>query len=469
MQGDRGGSTRSAGTAPRTGATVRLARRDGFLELRFLGRFTEGDVAAVKAIAGRKWDPRRGSWRLRDAGGTLDALHEAFGPRIVWRSGPGEGVEDRAPGTADGDAVKAPTVRADLSGEPKAILGRLRTAIRTREYSRKTEVAYVGWARRFLAFDAACPEGAIRAGGARVEAFLQHLAGERRLSARSRNQATSALSFMFREVLGSDELRDLPRARGPHRMPTVLTHGEVLGVLRQLSGKYLLIGALLYSAGLRIEECLKLRVKDIDFELRQIAVRDGKGRKDRFVPLAHRVAAPLEAQAVKVAEAHRKDREGGHGWAPLPGALHRKDPTAGYQLGWQFLFPARTPSQDPATGWKGRGPLHTTAAQREVKRAVRRSRINKRATCHTLRHSFATEALRSGCDIRTLQHVMGHKDVRTTMIYLHVVEHSGLHFRSPLDRPDDPEDIEAGPVGRPWLPTEAPRVSKPRPAGPPRD
>jgi integrase len=209
---------------------------------------------------------------------------------------------------------------------------------------------------------------------------------------------------------------------------------------------------LLYSAGLRLEECLRLRVKDIDFELRQILVRNGKGQKDRYVPLARRAAELLRAQIARTAELHGRDRAKGHGWAPLPAALHRKDPQAGHEPGWQFVFPASTLHRDPATGRRGRWHLHPTAVQREVKAAVRRTGIVKRASCHTFRHSFATEALRGGCDIRTLQHVMGHKDIRTTMIYLHVIEQTGYCIQSPLDRPDDPDDNAADPVGGPWTP-----------------
>jgi integron integrase len=271
-----------------------------------------------------------------------------------------------------------------------------------------------------------------------------------RLAARSRNQAASALSFMFREIMGRDEMAGVERARGPRHEPMVLTHREVLRVLQELRGKFFLVVVLLYSAGLRLEECLRLRVKDVDFELRQILIRDGKGQKDRYVPLARRAAELLRAQIARTIETHTTDRAAGRGWAPLPAALHRKDPKAGYEPAWQFIFPSSSVVRDAATGRAGRSSLHPTAVQREVKAAVRRSGLHKRASCHTFRHSFATEALRAGCDIRTLQHVMGHKDVRTTMIYLHVVEQTGFRILSPLDRPDDPEE----PVGRPW--TEAP-------------
>ncbi len=248
---------------------------------------------------------------------------------------------------------------------------------------------------------------------------------------------------MFREVMGRDEMAGIARAKGPHDEPMVLSHREVLRILEQLRGKFFLVVVMLYSAGLRLEECLRLRVKDVDFELRQILVRDGKGQKDRYVPLARRAAELLRAQIAQTVELHRNDRTRGHGWAPLPAALHRKDRQAGYDIGWQFIFPASTINRDTATGRTGRWSLHATAVQREVKAAVRRSGVAKRASCHTFRHSFATEALRGGCDIRTLQHVMGHKDIRTTMIYLHVVEQTGFNIHSPLDRPDEAGETDA--------------------------
>ena len=198
---------------------------------------------------------------------------------------------------------------------------------------------------------------------------------------------------------------------------------------------------------------MRLRIKDVDFELRQILIRDGKGQKDRYVPLSRRAAELLRVQIVQTAELHRKDRSLGHGWAPLPSALHRKDPQAGHEIGWQFVFPASSINRDPATGRTGRWSLHATAVQRKVKAAVHRSAITKRASCHTFRHSFATEALRGGSDIRTLQHIMGHKDIRTTMIYLHVVEQTGFSIQSPLDRPDPDDESTADVHVRPFAAT----------------
>ncbi len=305
---------------------------------------------------------------------------------------------------------------------------------------------------------------------ASARAFLVELAAKDRLAAKTRNQAASALGFLLRKILDDAVELDIPHARGPRRLPSVLSHREVLTVLGELRGKYALVVSLLYAGGLRIEECLKLRVKDLDFELRQVLLRDGKGQKDRYAPLAHRIVGPLRTQVSRVAEVHARDRSDGHGWAALPSALHRKDPHAGFELGWQFVFPSRAISSDPATGRTGRWHLHASAVQREVKAAAKRSGIAKRVSCHTFRHSFATEALRGGCDIRTLQHVMGHRDVRTTMIYLHVVEQTGLHIRSPLDRLNDfdaqeNEGLEV--LGHPNQLFAPPARSRPRAPAPP--
>jgi integron integrase len=442
---------------PRTPA-VRVFVQHRRLELMFDRGFTAADVAAVKAIPGRRWIPERLIWTLPNTPAALEALSRALGPRLVVIPPAEVGAAAAEVGPAAAEIGPAAAERANreraLPGtrpeEIETLLETVRRTIRTRGYSRKTEAAYARWVRRFVRFNASAVDRIEHLDASHARAFLEHLATDEGLAARSRNQAAAALGFTFREIFGRDELADIPRAKGPKRVPAVLTHREVLRVLRALTGKYFLIVVLLYSAGLRLEECLRLRVKDIDFELRQILVRDGKGRKDRYVPLARRAVDLLRAQIERVAELHTNDRAANNGWAPLPGALHRKDPTAGYELGWQYVFPATTLHDDPATGRSGRRPLHPTAVQREVKAAVRRSGIPKRATCHTFRHSFATEALRGGCDIRTLQHVMGHKDIRTTTIYLHVVEQTGLYIRSPLDRPDDPDDYDPDPVGRPW-------------------
>jgi integron integrase len=428
----------------------------GYVHVRFGRGFTAGDVEIVKRIRGRKWQPETRTWQLPGSEPVLQSLQRGFGDRLRLdgRDPPpvaGSPVHPTArarashgAGTAAGPrpAARGDATAADGAGNvgEDAQVAELRRVVRLREYSRKTEKAYVSWVQRYFRWAgeaAAAPAVGATQDESAMVAFLEHL-GHEGLAARSRNQAASALNFLLREVLKRDDVA-LPRARGPVRMPLVLTHREVVSLLGELSGKYQLIGMLLYSSGLRIGECMSLRLKDIDFELRQILVRDGKGRKDRYVPLAGRAFDTLRAHMRWVLDQHRRDRAAGHGWAPLPGALHRKDPGAGYEPGWQFLFPASSINADPATGRTGRWSLHVTAAERAFKAAVRRAGITKRATCHTLRHSFATETLRSGCDIRTLQQVMGHRDIRTTTLYLHVVQQTGLHIRSPLDRPDEYE------------------------------
>jgi integron integrase len=426
------------GAAPTQPVRVYATRTGYDVQIRFGRGFTAADLEVVKRIRGRRGQPDTRTWQLPDSEAVLGSLRRGFGDRLVMDDAAGAAGAVGAAGEAAEPGTAAASVATTT--ETPALVAELRRVMRLREYSRQTEKAYVAWVQRYLGwFSRAGGDAGASPDEAGMVAFLEHL-GHEGLAARSRNQAASALHFLLREVLRRDDVA-LPRARGPVRVPLVLTHREVLRVLGALSGKYQVIGMVLYSSGLRIGECLGLRIKDIDFDLRQVLVRDGKGRKDRYVPLAARAVDRARAQARAVLERHRTDLAAGHGWAPLPGALHRKDPGAGYEPGWQFLFPASTINADPATGRTGRWSLHVTAAERAFKDAVRRSGITKRATCHTLRHSFATETLRGGCDIRTLQQIMGHRDIRTTMIYLHVVQQTGLHIRSPLDRPDDYDDI----------------------------
>lgn len=329
------------------------------------------------------------------------------------------------------------------------VSARTRELVRARGYSPRTEATYVGWIERFLRFH----EGVhpMRLEPAHAERFLDHLARERRLAAKSRNLAASALAFLYGEVLGlgREGMARVARAKGSRHVPVVLSRREVEAVLAHLRGRDWVAAALMYGNGMRIGEVLGIRLKDLDFELEQITVRDGKGGKDRYALFPQRTQPHVRRLVVKVTQLHRRDRERGGGWAPLPGALHTKMPEAGWEPGWQFLFPARRPSVDPATGRRGRYHLHETAMQRAMKEAVKASGILKRATCHTLRHSFASQLLRDGYDIRQVKELLGHKDVRTTMIYLHAIEHTGLGIRSPLDRgtprrhlhpPEDAED-----------------------------
>lgn len=276
-----------------------------------------------------------------------------------------------------------------------------------------------------------------RLGRTHVEEYLRFLTEDRQLAPKSRNQATSALAFFFREVVGRDELRGMARAREPQRIPSVLSHRQVELVLKELGGKYRLLGSLMYGTGLRLMEAHQLRVKDLDFDLLQIGVRGGKGAKDRWVMLPERLQPALKRQVERVSALQREDRAAGGGWVRLPHALGRKDPRAGYQIGWQFLFPAARWSNDPVTGRPGRHHLDPTAMQRRIKQAARRSGITKPITCHTLRRSFATQMLRAGYDVRSVQRLMGHRDIRTTMLYVQAITDAGLGMRSPLDQHGD--------------------------------
>ncbi len=314
----------------------------------------------------------------------------------------------------------------------EALVRRARRAMESRDYSPRTIAAYSAWIERFLVFHRSPHPDALDRPHA--ERFLEHLAQTRHLAAKTRNQAASAIAFLYRELLESDAMERVPRAKGRRSMPVILARREATRVLQELRGKYRLIGALLYGTGMRLDECLSLRVKDLDFELAQIAVRAGKGGSHRFVPLPDNLREALAQQLRRVRQLLVEDRARGTGWAALPSALHRKDPQAGYTLVWQFLFPASRTRIDPITGRLGRHHLSPTAVQRKMKEAVRRAQIPKNATCHSLRHSFATQMLRDGCDVRTVQKLMGHRDIRTTQIYLHATDQLGIGVRSPLDR-----------------------------------
>jgi integron integrase len=270
-----------------------------------------------------------------------------------------------------------------------------------------------------------------------VTAFLSHLATHRRVSASTQNQALSALLFLYRAVLHRelDWLDDLVRAKRPARLPTVLTRSEVNALLRQLDGTVWLVASLLYGAGLRLLEAMRLRVKDIDFDRNEITVRDGKGRKDRVTLLPAAASEPLRLHHEKVQRQHERDLANGLGYVALPDALSRKYPSAAREWPWQWVFPATSHYCDTETGQRRRHHLHESVIQRAVKEAARRANLAKPATCHTLRHSFATHLLESGYDIRTIQELLGHTDVSTTMIYTHVLNRGGRGVKSPLDDP----------------------------------
>ena len=314
------------------------------------------------------------------------------------------------------------------------LLDQVRDAIRRRHYSRRTEETYVQWIRRFIFFSGRRHPKDL--GAAEVTAFLNHLASERDVAAATQNQALSALLFLYKEVLAMPLawLDGLERAKRPARLPTVLTVAEVERLLAQLHGPRWLMASLLYGAGLRLRECLKLRVKDVDFGYRQILVRDGKGGKDRVTMLPATVAAPLEAHLARVQQLHTRDVAEGFGDVELPDAIARKYPRAPYEWGWKFVFPSHKRSVDPSSGVIRRHHVYENYLIRGVKQAARAAGLAKHVSCHTLRHSFATHLLEAGYDIRTVQELLGHADVSTTMIYTHVLNKGGRGVSSPLDR-----------------------------------
>lgn len=319
---------------------------------------------------------------------------------------------------------------------PKAprLLQQLRDAINRLHYSPRTEETYVHWVKRFIYFSGKRHPAEL--GAAEVTAFLNYLARERDVAAATQNQALAALLFLYRNVIGQPLpwLDGLDRARRPVRVPTVLTREEVRRLLAAMSGTKWLMASLLYGAGLRLRECLKLRVKDIDFGYRQIVVRDGKGAKDRVTMLPAAVVEPLKAHLRTTKELHERDLRDGYGDVELPHALALKYPKAQYEWGWKFVFPSHKLSVDPKTGVVLRHHVYENYVIRGIARAAGLARIDKHVSCHTLRHSFATHLLESGHDIRTVQELLGHADVSTTMIYTHVLNKGAGGVASPLDR-----------------------------------
>jgi integron integrase len=313
------------------------------------------------------------------------------------------------------------------------LLDQVREALRTRHYSRRTEKAYVGWIRRFVIFHG--KRHPREMGEAEVTRFLSHLAVERKVSASTQNQALAALLFLYRVVLGIELkwLGEMVRAKRPQRLPVVLTRREVRELLERLRGTTWLMASLLYGSGLRLLECARLRVKDVDFERGEILVRDGKGRKDRVTMLPASVKGPLRVHLAEVRRLHEADLRGGLGSVELPDAIAHKYPNASREWAWQWVFPASRHYVVAGTRERRRHHLHETVLQRAVKQAAREAGIAKPASCHTLRHSFATHLLEAGQDIRTIQELLGHRDVSTTMIYTHVLNRGGLGVRSPLD------------------------------------
>jgi integron integrase len=336
------------------------------------------------------------------------------------------------------DADSTDGSRKSPDGGRKRLIDRFREAIRSRHYSLRTEQAYWYWIRYFIHFHG--KRNPAEMGAAEVTAFLNWLATERNVAAATQNQALAALLFLYQKVFGLELawLADLARAKRPVRVPAVLTEAEVRRLLAELQGMKWLMAALLYGAGLRQAECLALRVKDIDFAYRHIVVRDGKGARDRVVPLPEATVQPLQEHLGRVRALHRRDVAEGFGEVSLPHALARKYPRAAREWAWQFVFPSQHRSVDPRSGAVRRHHVYPDTLGRAVKQASLEAGIVKPVSCHTLRHSFATHLLERGHDIRTVQELLGHADVSTTMIYTHVMNRGARGVRSPLDRLEAP-------------------------------
>ena len=322
---------------------------------------------------------------------------------------------------------------APASAQKPKLLDRLREALRSRHYSRRTEQSYCQWVKRFIFFHN--KRHPVDMAEAEINAFLSHLAVKDRVSASTQTQALSALIFLYRHVLGREigDLGEVIRARKPKHLPVVMTREEVKAVLADLAGDKWLMASLMYGAGLRLMECLRLRVQDIDFARNEILIRDGKGAKDRITMLPQSLKTPLQDHLKKVKALHERDLADGWGRVQMPTALDRKYPNAPADWRWQWVFPQENRWINPQTKEQGRHHVDESLVQKAVRDAVAKAGLTKRATCHTFRHSFATHLLEGGYDIRTVQELLGHNDVKTTMIYTHVLNRGPAGVRSPVD------------------------------------
>ena len=368
------------------------------------------DLAYAPATSGVDW----AYWK--EGARAIGSRH----PTVARDYDPADTAKQRGPGFY-GDAQRFPVLRE------------LARTLRAKQYAIRTEQSYVDWCGRFLAF---CnTEDPNSLSGSDVERFLGHLAVDRKVSANTQNVALSSLLFLFREVLKRPlEEMQFSRSRRPQRLPVVLTRSEVNRLLEQMDGVYGLMAGLMYGTGMRLMECIRLRVADVDFEQSMITVRDGKGKKERVVPLPQRYTNPLSNHMEGLRDLHRRDLEGSVAGVYLPEALSRKYPNAKNEWIWQYVFPSSKLAQDPKTGLVRRHHLYETTLQRAIKAAAGRAGIPKRVNSHALRHSFATHLLEAGYDIRTVQELLGHADVSTTMIYTHVLNRPGMvSVKSPAD------------------------------------
>ena len=321
----------------------------------------------------------------------------------------------------------------NMDKAPKKLLEQVRDTLRLKHYSIRTEKSYISWIKRYILFHNKRHPKDMRKH--EIEVFLTHLAVDLKVASSTQNQAFNALLFLYREVLNIDiaDQINAVRAKRPVRLPTVMSKDETLRVIGALAGIHKLMSMLLYGSGLRLMECVRLRVKDVDFKLNQIIVRDGKGAKDRITVFPENVKPDLKCHLERVKLLHQDDLAKGYGRVYLPYALERKYPNANREWGWQYVFPSKSLSKDPRSGIVRRHHINESTLQKAVKNAARLAGIEKSVSCHTFRHSFATHLLEAGYDIRTVQELLGHMDVSTTMIYTHVLKKGGKAVKSPLD------------------------------------
>jgi len=390
--------------------------------------YTTERVATIKTVAGRHWDSKKRYWTVPRTQGAIAHLLTLFADEPVEVEPslcPGKNLDKRQP-------PHEPEIPQAVTATP-TLLDQVRQAIRTRHYSDLTEKAYVHWVQRYTFFHNTRHPGEMAE--PEIARFLSSLATEGRVSASTQNQALNALVFLYQKVLHKKIglIAGVVRAKRPQRLPVVLTKDEVKKVIAHMNSLPRLMAMLLYGAGLRLMECCRLRVKDIDFSRHEVVVRSGKGNKDRYtmLPFAVRDALVQHLRGVKLQ--HEEDLGKGVGRVSLPHALDRKYPNAGQEWGWQWIFPATAHYTDAVTGERRRHHLHESVLQRAFKEARLKAGVFKPAGCHTLRHSFATHLLENGYDIRTVQELLGHTDVSTTMIYTHVLNRGGKGVRSPAD------------------------------------
>jgi integron integrase len=392
-------------------------------------RSREDIESFLKDLAGRSSIQ---DWQVSQARYALRLLYEQFLPNFKPDTSANADSEPASP--EPNESFRDKVVPGEVERRHSAILQSVATNIRARHYSYRTEQTYLDWVRRFIAFHAYHDPRKLKVTSA-VKEYLDYLAIEREVSASTQNQALNALVFLYREALQQPfgELDEIVRAKRPQRMPVVLTRDEVNAVLARMEGIYGLMAGLLYGSGLRLMECVRLRVKDLDFAQRQIMVRDGKGQKDRVTMLAERYLQPLQEHLAQVKILHEQDLAQGNGAVYIWPGLERKYPNASRDWRWQYVFPAKSLSVDPRSGKVRRHHINEQLLHRAVKQAVEQAGITKLVSCHTFRHSFATHLLQGGSDIRTVQELLGHADVATTMIYTHVLNRPGLAVKSPAD------------------------------------